>query len=72
MSMISIDGASTDCGKRRKCWLQKKERNGGVLKLSLKLEIFPLYCNSIGQCLHAISVLDTLGAIDPIDQAISE
>ena len=46
MLMISIDGASTDCGKRRKCWLQKKRRETAecfLVKLSLKLEIFPLY-----------------------------
>ena len=48
MLMISIDGASTDCGKRRKCWLQKKKKRREtaecfLVKLSLKFEIFPLY-----------------------------
>ena len=31
-----------------------------LVKWSLKLEIFPLYFNSIWQCLHAILILDTL------------
>ena len=40
MSVIAIDGVSTDCGKRRKCWLQKKkERNSGVLSCQIIAKI---------------------------------
>ena len=37
--MISIDGVSTDCGKSRKCWLQKKERNSRVLPCQIIAKI---------------------------------
>ena len=55
---------------RRKHWLWEKEKmlitkkrretaECFLVKLSLKLEIFSVYFNSIWQCLHAIIVLDT-------------
>ena len=62
MLMILIDGASTDCGERRKCWLQKKERNCRVLPCQIiaKIRNISTVFLILFDSLHAILVLDTL------------